>query len=155
MQNRFITFDERLMPGPQFDGEGLFFDQQSYHNIPGYLDNVMVSACMLFLTARLQPEDLRDDCLWPSAYVIAASDLAMQRLHLQSFGLPVMIYCSRHCQDAVHCLAVGSGPICRWLQGAKSRFYDIMARANSSADPDDILVNLFLFLKMLHLAKCC
>ena len=51
MQNRFITFDERLMPGPQFDREGLFFDQQSYHNIPGYLDNVMVSACMLSLTA--------------------------------------------------------------------------------------------------------
>ena len=79
----------------------------------------------------------------------------MQQLHLQTLGLPVIGYCSNHCQEAADRLVVVSGPICCWLQGAKSRFYDIMARANSSADPDDILVNLLLFLKMLHRAKCC
>ena len=42
MQNRFITFDERMMPGPGHQSEGLFFDQHAHHNIPGYLDNVMV-----------------------------------------------------------------------------------------------------------------
>ena len=42
MQNRFITFDERMMPGPGYQSEGLFFDQHAHHNIPGYLDNVMV-----------------------------------------------------------------------------------------------------------------
>lgn len=79
----------------------------------------------------------------------------MQQLHVQTLCLPVIGYCSNHCQDAADRLAVVSGLICCWLQGAKSRFYDIMARANSSADPDDILVNLLLFLKMLHLANCC
>ena len=31
-----------MMPGPAFQNEGLFFDQHAHHNIPGYLDNVMV-----------------------------------------------------------------------------------------------------------------
>ena len=79
----------------------------------------------------------------------------MQQLHLQTLGLPVIGYCSSHYQDATDRLAVVSGPICCWLQGAKSRFYDIMARANSSADPDDILVDPLLLMKMLHLANCC
>ena len=42
LQNRFITFDESMMPGPGFQNEGLFFDQHAHHNIPGYLDNVKV-----------------------------------------------------------------------------------------------------------------
>lgn len=42
--------------------------------------------------------------------------------------------------------AVCLGPHVPWLrvsscvQGAKSKFYDVMARANSSADPEDIQV---------------
>ena len=42
MQNRFITFDERMMPGPSFQKDGIFFDQHAHHNIPGYQDNVKV-----------------------------------------------------------------------------------------------------------------
>lgn len=42
LQNRFITFDERVMPGPGYQKDGLFFDQHAHHNIPGYQDNVMV-----------------------------------------------------------------------------------------------------------------
>ncbi|CAK0784591.1 hypothetical protein CVIRNUC_007795 [Coccomyxa viridis] len=40
-QNRFITFDERMVPGPSYQKDGLFFDQHAHHNIPGYQDNVM------------------------------------------------------------------------------------------------------------------
>ena len=44
MQNRFIVFDKRLQPGEGFE-EGLIFDHGSFHNIPGFPDNVRVRCC--------------------------------------------------------------------------------------------------------------
>ena len=38
-----------MMPGPGFQKEGLFFDQRGHHNIPGYLDNVMVGLLQAFI----------------------------------------------------------------------------------------------------------
>ncbi|EIE21335.1 hypothetical protein COCSUDRAFT_56558 [Coccomyxa subellipsoidea C-169] len=47
VQNRFIVFDKRLQPGEGFE-EGLIFDHGSFHNIPGFPDNVRGAKTQFF-----------------------------------------------------------------------------------------------------------
>lgn len=72
IQNRFINFDKRLQPGAGFE-EGLIFDHSSFHNIPGFPDNVRVRLPMSATLTKTHQ--------WSSTVTSFTPTLITEKLH--------------------------------------------------------------------------
>lgn len=121
MQNRFITFDKRLQPGADFE-EGQIFDHSGFHNIPGFPDNVRVRHMLVL-------------------FLMCVHDEVPLLQRLCTAGIPASPACSS--MSAVQGLlqlqlTMSRFAVVMCLQGAKTRFFPVLQRGNSTADPSDI-----------------